>query len=361
MKNDILVSLRRLSDAALVAGLENSLTRERDETASVVAHLAELDTRDVHLREGYTSLFVYCRDALGMSEGEAYNRIEVARTARRFPVVLDMLADGRLHLTAARLLGPHLTLDNHCEVLGSARGKTKLEIQEIVARLSPRPDVPASVRRLPARHPERSPQAAMPVLPAPLVSPAPATVPPAVSAIGTVEPTRVVHAAVTPLSPDRYKLQVTIGGETLEKLRCAQDMLGHAIPSGDAAAVLDRALTSLLVELAKKKFAQAAKPRASRATKRESVSAAVRRAVWVRDRGRCTFIGSGGHRCDERRFIEFHHLDPKALGGEASVDNIELRCRRHNDYEGRLWFGKRRRSRELVPEQVGSNVTPASP
>jgi hypothetical protein len=81
----------------------------------------------------------------------------------------------------------------------------------------------------------------------------------------------------------------------------------------------------------------------------------------VRDRGLCAFIGSGGHRCDERRFIEFHHLDPKALGGEASVDTIELRCRRHNDYEGRLWFGKRARSRELVPEQVRLRVSNESP
>jgi hypothetical protein len=160
MKNDRLASLRRLSDAALIAGLESSLTRERDETASVVAHLAELDTRDVHLRAGYTSLFIYCRDALAMSEGEAYNRIEVARTARRFPLVLDMLAEGRLHLTAARLLGPHLTPENHVEVLGSARGKTKLEIQEIVARLAPRPDAPASVRRLPATPPHTSPPVA---------------------------------------------------------------------------------------------------------------------------------------------------------------------------------------------------------
>jgi len=159
MKNDMLVSLRRLSDVELVAGLQKFLTRERDETASVVAHLAELDTRDVHLREGYPSLFVYCRDALGMSEGEAYNRIEVARTARRFPVVLDMLADGRVHLTAVRLLAPHLTADNHDDVLASARGKTKLEIQEIVARVAPRPDAPASVRRVSAS-PEASPPVA---------------------------------------------------------------------------------------------------------------------------------------------------------------------------------------------------------
>jgi hypothetical protein len=68
--------------------------------------------------------------------------------------------------------------------------------------------------------------------------------------------------------------------------------------------------------------------------------------VWslVRDLGRCAFVGATGHRCHERRFVEFHHVDPNALGGEASVDQIELRCRPHNDYEGRLYFGKRRRA-----------------
>jgi hypothetical protein len=69
----------------------------------------------------------------------------------------------------------------------------------------------------------------------------------------------------------------------------------------------------------------------------------VKRTVWVRDLGRCAYIGPSGHRCDERRFVEFHHVDPYALGGAATVDNIELRCRRHNDYEGRLYFGERRR------------------
>jgi hypothetical protein len=158
---------------------------------------------------------------------------------------------------------------------------------------------------------------------------------------------------VSPLSPDRYKLTVTIGGDTLEKLRLAKDMLGHAIPSGDDAAVLDRALTLLLADLARKKFADTPKPRPSRGNKTTGgrktptrhIPATVKRVVWVRDLGRCAFIGATGHRCNERRFVEFHHLDPYALGGEASVDKIELRCQRHNDYEGRLYFGKRRRDR----------------
>jgi len=365
MQNDILTSLTRLSDAELLARVKSLVARERDATAHLVAHLAEMDTRDVHLRAGYESLYAYCRDALGLSEGESYNRIEVARAARRFPVILEMLAAGTVNLTTARLLAPHLTPANHREVLDSARGKKKREIEEIVVRLSPRPDVAASVRKLPAVRLQTFPPSAAPVVPgASDVDPA---VPVAPDTTVTAEPSSVPRAALTPLSPDRYKLQLTIGGDTLEKLRLAKDMLSHAIPSGDDAAVLDRALTALLRDLAKKKFGDTPKPRRSRGKepRARDAAAAVKRAVWVRDLGRCAYIGPSGHRCNERRFVEFHHVDPYALGGEATVDNIELRCRRHNDYEGRLYFGKRRRDgagavREKAVEYGSQPCEPAN-
>ena len=359
MQNDILASLTRLSDAELVAQVKSLVARDRDTEAQLVARLAELDTRDVHLREGYRSLFVYCRDALGLSEWEAYNRIEVARAARRFPFILDLLTEGSVNLTGVRLLAPHLTAVNQRTVLESSRGKTTREIQQIVATLAPRPDVPSSVRRLPTPRPA-SPIATVPVA-RPLAEPC---------SIPALAPDTVIHAlparpaAVEPLSPDRYKLQLTIGGGTLEKLRLAKDMLGHAIPSGDDEPILDRALTARLVDLAKKKFSDTSKPRASRGTKPGAryLSARVQRAVWVRDLGRCAFVGSSGHRCNERRFLEFHHIDPYVLGGEATVDQIQLRCRRHNDYEGRLYFGKRRsKPRELVAQQVRLSVTHSSP
>jgi HNH endonuclease len=145
---------------------------------------------------------------------------------------------------------------------------------------------------------------------------------------------------VVPLSSDRYKVQVTIGGDTLEKLRLAKDMLCHAIPSGDEAAILDRALTALLADLARKKFAATERPRPPRRQTPASrhVPAPVKRAVWLRDGGRCVFLGSRGRRCHERAFLEFHHVQPYALGGEATAENIQLRCRRHNAYEARLHF-----------------------
>jgi hypothetical protein len=176
-----------------------------------------------------------------------------------------------------------------------------------------------------------------------------APVPAAIVPVSTVRVVTVPVAgypgqAVAPLSPDRYRLQLTIGVETLEKLRLARDMLRHAIPSGDEAAVLDRALTVLLSDLARKKFAAADTPRPSRGTTPGSrhIPAEVKRAVWLRDLGRCAFVGTGGRRCAERGFVEFHHVHPHALGGEATVGNIGLRCRRHNGYEARADFGRDR-------------------
>jgi hypothetical protein len=163
---------------------------------------------------------------------------------------------------------------------------------------------------------------------------------------------------------------MTIDGETLEMFNLARDLLGHAVPGGDPAAVLNRAFKALLKELARKKFAETSRPGPPRVPKAgaRSPAAHVKRAVWLRDLGRCAFVGTSGRRCDERRFVEFHHVDPYALGGEATVDGIQLRCRRHNDYEGRVYFGKRRRrprvgdgGPQLAPEQVGLNMSGSSP
>src|SRR6185503_4732242 len=111
-------------------------------TAQLIAHLAELGRRDLHLAAGYGSLFAYCMGALALSEHEAYLRIEAAKLSRRFPVILELVAAGVINLTTMKLLGPHLTDDNHQALLASARGKRKREVEEIAASLKPQPDAP---------------------------------------------------------------------------------------------------------------------------------------------------------------------------------------------------------------------------
>ena len=127
--------------------------------------------------------------------------------------------------------------------------------------------------------------------------------------------------------------------ETHDKLRRAQDLLRHAVPTGDIGAVLDRAFTLLVADLERRRCAATPTPRASSPATVDGryIPSAVRRAVWKRDAGRCAFVGTSG-RCTETGWLEFHHVHPYAEGGCASVENIQLRCRAHNQYEARLWF-----------------------
>ena len=151
--------VRRLSDDELLAGLHGAAGSTRRWTALVLAHLGEVEERRLQLLAGYGSMFDYCTMRLGMSEDEAYRRIEVARLARRFPILFERLADGSLSLSVAALLKARLTEANHVALIGDVSGKTVARAREVLAGGFPQPDVPASIRKLPERR-TRTPAAA---------------------------------------------------------------------------------------------------------------------------------------------------------------------------------------------------------
>jgi 5-methylcytosine-specific restriction endonuclease McrA len=112
------------------------------------------------------------------------------------------------------------------------------------------------------------------------------------------------------------------------------------VANGDPAIVFERALGLLLEHLERTRTAKTTRPRAGVKSKPDSrhIPAAVKRAVWERDKGCCAFKGSRG-RCTETGLLEYHHVVPFAEGGKTTSDNLELRCRAHNQYEADLWFG----------------------
>ena len=339
-------TLALLSDHDLLTETKRAAACERRTTAQLIALLAELDARTLYLGEGCASLFTYCTHVLRVSESAAYSRITAARTARRFPLVLDLLADGVVTLTTLSLLSAHLTEDNHRALLEAARHQSKRDVERQVACLAPRPDVPSSVRKLPAPRSVAGPAPTGVAGPAPVrVEACAATHADAVAAAAFLAPVmtpppRAHRPVVAPLAPERYLIKITVGRETHQKLQRAQDLLRHAIPSGDPAAVIDRALTVLIERLEKAKLAATPRARATAPTTSTTrhVPAAVKRVVWARDEGRCAFVGGHG-RCTETGFLEFHHVTPFAFGGRTDVDNLQLRCRSHNAYEAARDFG----------------------
>jgi hypothetical protein len=84
-------------------------------------------------------MFVYCVERLNFSEDAAATRIRVARAARQFPLMLRYFESGKIHLTGMRLLCPHLTEDNHRELLKRASHRSKKQVEELcVVELAPR-------------------------------------------------------------------------------------------------------------------------------------------------------------------------------------------------------------------------------
>jgi 5-methylcytosine-specific restriction endonuclease McrA len=143
--------LSGMSDEDVLRDLKGLVASGGRVDARVVAHLAEVEERRLHLKAATSSLFDYCLRRLGFSESEAFHRITAARLARRFPVIFELLDCRSIHLSALRVLRDHLTSENHRALLAAAAGRSKKEVEVLVAAFAPRPDVPSRIRKLPAQ------------------------------------------------------------------------------------------------------------------------------------------------------------------------------------------------------------------
>jgi 5-methylcytosine-specific restriction endonuclease McrA len=346
-------SLTAVPDHVLLRDLASLVARDRATVPEMLLHLGEVDDRKLHLPAGHASLYSYCVAELRMSEDTAYKCIQAARAARKFPGILDRLEAGRLHLTAVVTLAPHLTCENAAELLEAGSQKTKSELEHLLAERFPKDDVSTVLRAIPESRPaectnpggaaeqtgllavEAATSHTRELVPEPVVpSPGPNGAPSPV-------PLSKTPARLAPLAPERYALQVTLAKATHDKLRRAQALLSHAVPSGDIAAVLDRALDALIERVEKRRHAVTSKPGPKRRSKNpRHIPANVRRTVNERDGGQCTFTSASGKRCAETRFLEHDHVQPVARGGQATVENTRLRCRAHNQYEAERMYGK---------------------
>jgi 5-methylcytosine-specific restriction endonuclease McrA len=383
--------LQSIPDDELLRRLAELTGQSRRVEVDIVAHIAEVEERKLYAREAFPSMFAYCRDALHLSEQEAYLRIAVARASRKHPMLLAMLGDGRLHLTAIGKLAPHLTRENRDGLLERATHKTKRQLEELIAEIAPRPDVPTAVRKLPERR--TVPTSGNLVLPSRgedsmlEFGPDPALERLGPGRVGVLElaSTPLVSApvaasrvspSVQPLSPGRYKVQFTVSAEFCHKLERLRALAG--VPEGDLAAVIEQAVTEKLERIEARRFAKkrapdkgAAKTTASplsrdipartepcreRSPSSRHISAAVRRAVYERDGGRCRYVDEEGRRCPERHLLEFHHEHPFGLGGGHSVANIRLMCPAHNAYLAECDYGRKTMARHRRP---GGQASPS--
>lgn len=402
-----------LTPDALARRLAELVADERAALVDFLIHLEEFDRRRAWAEAGYDSLWTYCQRVLHLREGPAGRRIAAMRVVRQFPPLADALRDGWLCLSTVTLLAPLLREESLDEVVARAAYRTKAEVEHLVASLLPREAPRDGIRRLPERRvnveaaapvaatgEETAPAAALaslgvdaagspppgevradaglPIAPTP--SPVGAfTAPPA----GTRPPQ--ARPTVTAVAAEVFSLRVTLDAALKAELDELTALLGHKVPNGDLAAVLREAVHCALEKHGRRKGARApARDRVSapsRALTRERaptgeqaapasktasrdpalhargrphVPAHVRREVWKRDGGRCTWRGPDGRRCESRWRLEFDHVTSFALGGATTADGLRLLCRVHNQLHAEQVFGADHmaRFRRDGPERV---------
>jgi hypothetical protein len=315
------MTLTDLSDAQLLDNLKTLCGRDRVVLARILAHLIEVEERSLHLDAACPSLFQFCVRTLRMSEDEACRRIHAARLARRFPDLLLRIERGELTLSTVALLHDALTEATYDELVEAAAGKTKGEVQALLAKRSPMPDVPAAILSIPTQAPI-----------------------PSVGVVTAPVPATPVAPQLVPLSETRHKVQFTASDQLRKKLERAQDLMRHANADGDLAVVVERAVDLLLEKLEKQRLGKTSRPRPStdksEKAGRGSVPRATRRAVFERDGERCTFTDADGNRCPATTWLELDHIDPRAVGGTDEPGNLRVRCRAHNQLYAEQTFGK---------------------
>jgi len=320
--------LTHLGDGELLSHNEAIWRRRRHCTAEGLAYLAEIDERRLYLPAAYPTMQSFCIHELRFTPDEAEKRVTAARVARQYPVVFTLIAEGQLHLTGVLILAPRLAPANAAELLAAAADQTLQEIRLLLAERFPRPD-------LAVQEPPSGDQLDL----AASDSPAPERVEmiPEEQAQTPVSPARV-----TPLSPGRFGVQFTMSQKARDHYEYSRALLSHELPKADLATVSEMAYAALAEKLEKKKFGATRKPRsgARSAIDRRYIPAASRRQVYERDGGRCTFTSEAGKRCPATRLLEFDHVDEFARGGAATVDNLRIRCRAHNQYAAECTFGK---------------------
>ena len=343
--------LKSLADDQLLSGLASIVDRRNQITAEFLAYLAELDARQLFLDLGFSSLFEYCVEELKLCESTAGRHIAAARVCRDHPEVFGMVASGALHASALSLMKKHLTAENARELFESCSHRSARQVEVLLATRFPRPDVRDLVRRLPAR----------------------VAFTPDVGCSTEASQSRRLE----PLSADRYGIHFTADGEFCELLERVRGLAGHRLPSGDLMTVLKHGLEAYERELEKERFAVGSKARRNREVPAPSpismpdlsapelpatapvesapqamrgprlswkrhCPAAVVQAVYLRDGKQCSYVSPSGRRCSARRCLELDHIEPLAVGGEGTIENLRLRCRAHNQRYARQYFGASR-------------------
>ena len=339
-----MLDLSTLTDDELRESFKRAAKTERGSIAIAIGHIAEMIRRKAYLDEACTSITAYCEERMGYGHWAAVRRVAAAYLAIEFPLVLEMLDSGELHLCALREIGPTLTKENHVERLKAAVGKTRHDLQRMAASWNPQEVGPSEITMIKAAAPELPLQRSVTVF----ISP------PEVEMAPTPPPHPEYTPLPKPVTADTYAYRIYLEHEAHVAFMKLRDHLRHSVPDGEISKVFTKLIMDQLAAVESRKFGKLKRPKKpkkpdaqqTKLLRADDPTAAIeagtsaenqrapnretRREVSERDGQQCTFVSADGHRCSATAWLEFDHRVERARGGKTNTQNMQMLCRAHN-------------------------------
>ena len=268
-------------------------------TIRVLRHLREIERRNLFADRGYSSLFDYCVRELGYSESAAQRRISSMRLMSVLPEIAEKIEKGALSLSTLSLAQSFFRVENikgkaaKIEVLSVLEGKSRREVHRELAARSKQPErlLPVGVRSVSSTHSQL-------------------TFVVEDSMLARIEELRGLMAYSHPGASLQEVLGYSVES-TLKRLRPRDP----AVSTGKSSARSKVSVPPAAVSTSAKRY----------------VPLEIKRQVWKRDGGECSYVDhKTGRRCRSRYGLQYDHIQPFALGGESSLDNLRLSCLVHN-------------------------------
>ena len=299
-----------MNDTNLAVARESSrnlstlLRHEQGAMADFLVALADFDHRALWRELGHSCLFYYLQRELRLSDGAAHFRKVAARLIQRFPEVVEPLREGKLCITSIVELARVMTPENRAETLPQFFHMSKRQARAVAAAI-----LPAAV--IPRRE---------------VVTKVVTVVRPDVLR-AELRPDETPRMRVEPLTANDSRIHLTVSSQFLDKLEAARRGQGHVQPGATKEQVIEAAL-DLLLERQSSRRAEVKRPQKKpRPAKPDHVTAAVKRAVWARDEGKCQWPVDSGGICGSTTRLEIDHVVPRGRGGPSTVENCRLACK----------------------------------
>jgi hypothetical protein len=343
-----LMNLRKLSNENLITDLRGLVTQERELTTRILHYLKEVEERKLYLEKGYSSLFAFLTEEIGYSESTAYRRIQAMRLIQDMPQVEEKLQKGKLSLTVASQFQDFIKKENKKRKMNRKPKLSTEEKGDLLAKIEG-----TSSRKCQQKLVELSPELALP------------------------------QEKTKPLTPETIFYQFTANKKLHKNIQRLKNLTSHQNPEGKLEALFEEITDIALDRLdperrearrkkrsnfrsdnsneleplkAKKEFtsfsmAPGRAPEGARGRGEEAepllsalkvdryISPKLRDKIWLRDQGKCQYRDKKtGKTCGSKHFLEIDHRYPYSLGGEHFEENLQLRCRAHNQYQVKLLF-----------------------